>query len=190
MGSGNMVCRVLLKAYHRAAQVVHRLFVEPVIKGAFAGCGRNVRIARNCCLNGIENISLGHHVVLGVGARIMTTRAKVVIGNYVMFGPEVTIITGDHRTDIVGKYMYQVTDREKRPEDDCDVIIEDDVWIGANTTILKGVTIGHGSIIAAGALVTKNVAPYSIVGGVPARFIRTRFSPEEIEQHEKALEQR
>ena len=86
--------------------------------------------------------------------------------------------------------MFQVTDNEKRPEDDRDVIIEDDVWIGAKTTILKGVTIGRGAVIAAGALVVKNVEPYSIVGGVPARFIKMRFSPEEIESHEKALEQR
>lgn len=51
--------------------------------------------------------------------------------------------------------MFRVTDNEKRPKDDRDVIIEDDVWIGAKTTILKGVTIGRGAVIAAGALVVK-----------------------------------
>ncbi len=50
-------------------------------------------------------------------------------------------MTGDHRTDIVGKPMFCITDAEKRPEDDADVIIENDVWIGANAIVLKGVTI-------------------------------------------------
>ena len=55
------------------------------------------------------------------------------------------------------------------------VVIEDDVWVGANVTILKGVTIGHGSVVAAGAVVTKSCPPYSIIGGVPAKVLRKRF---------------
>ena len=55
------------------------------------------------------------------------------------------------------------------------VVIEDDVWVGANVTILKGVTIGHGSVVAAGAVVTKSCPPYSIIGGVPAKVLRRRF---------------
>ena len=67
------------------------------------------------------------------------------------------------------------------------LVIEDDVWCGANVTILKGVTIGRGSVVAAGAIVTKSFPPYSIIGGVPAKLIKMRFSPEEIERHEALL---
>ena len=66
-------------------------------------------------------------------------------------------------------------------------MIEDDVWCGANVTILKGVTIGCGSIIAAGAVVTTSFPPYSVIGGVPARLLRMRFAPEEIKEHERLL---
>lgn len=76
---------------------------------------------------------------------------------------------------------------DKLPVNDAPVVIEDDVWAGANVTILKGVTIGRGSVIAAGAVVTKSCPPYSIIGGVPARVIRTRFTPEQIKQHEEML---
>lgn len=62
-----------------------------------------------------------------------------------------------------------VSDNEKLPNNDLPVVIEDDVWCGANVTILKGVTIGHGSVVAAGAVVTKSFPPYSIIGGVPKR---------------------
>lgn len=92
-----------------------------------------------------------------------------------MFGPHVTVVTGDHRIDIPDRPMISVRDDEKLPENDQDVVIENDVWGGANATILKGVTIGTGSVISAGAVVTKDVPPYSIVGGVPAKVIKMRF---------------
>ena len=92
-----------------------------------------------------------------------------------MMGPRVTIITGDHRIDIKGKCMAEVSDEEKLPENDKDVVIEDDVWVGANVTILKGVRISTGSVIAAGAVVVKDVPSYSIVGGTPAKIIKKRF---------------
>ena len=83
--------------------------------------------------------------------------------------------------------MISITDTEKRPEDDQDVIFEGDNWIGANATILRGVTIGHGAVIAAGAIVTKDVPPFSIAGGVPAKVIKMRFTEEELNEHLAAL---
>ena len=100
-----------------------------------------------------------------------------------MFGPHVTMITGGHRTDVIGRYMIDITDKEKRPEDDRDIVIESDVWVGANATILRGVTVGQGSVIAAGAVVTRDVPPYSIVGGVPARVLKMRFDEQTQKKH-------
>ena len=65
------------------------------------------------------------------------------------------------------------------------VIIEDDVWLGANVVVLPNVKIGKGAIIGANAVVTKNVAPYSIMGGVPAKFIKYRFSSDDIVEAEQ-----
>lgn len=67
---------------------------------------------------GIKNLRIGNDVSIGERATIMCTRAKVRIGDHVMFGPNVTIITGGHGTDLVGRYMTTVTNAEKRPEDD------------------------------------------------------------------------
>ena len=83
--------------------------------------------------------------------------------------------------------MIDITDEEKLPENDQPVVIEDGVWTGANVIILKGVTIGRGSVVAAGSVVTKSCAPYSIIGGVPAKLIKMRFTPEQIVEHEKLL---
>ena len=167
---------------------LHRIICEPFIKRAFAKCGNNVRGPKGCEFSGIENISVGDNVAFGSGLKILTTRAKVSIGNHVMFGPNVTVITGDHRIDIPGRLMISLTDRDKLPENDQDVILEGDNWIGANATILKGIVIAEGAVVAAGSVVTKDVPKYSIVGGNPAKVLKMRFSQEQLQEHKSRME--
>ena len=127
------------------------------------------------------------YIYIGTNALFLSTRAKINISSHVMFGPNVTIMTGNHRTDVVGKYMTEIKESDKLPENEQDVCFLGDNWVGANSTILKGVTVGEGSIIAAGAVVTNDVPLYSIVGGVPARVIAMRFDEEQVIEHKKKL---
>lgn len=133
----------------------------------------------------VFGICVGDYTSIPKGSVFYCTEAPLAIGKKVIFGPRPTIITGDHRIDVIGKYIMDSND--KLPENDAPVVIEDDVWTGANVTIMKGVTIGHGSVIAAGAVVTKSCLPYSIIGGVPAKVLKMRFTPAEIVEHEKLL---
>lgn len=164
---------------------LHRVFCEPLIKKAFAKCGSNVRVPKGCEFSGIENISIGNNVAMGSGLKILTTRAKVSIGNDVMFGPNVTIITGDHRIDVPGRPMISLPDKDKLPENDQDVVLEGDNWIGANVTILKGVKIGCGAVVAAGSVVKNDVPDCAIVAGAPAKVVKMRFDSEIIKKHQK-----
>ena len=159
-------------------RVFYRVTYSQIIKRGFARCGKQVSVPEYCSFAGIKNIYVGNDVSFGEHTQIMTTRAKVIIGDNVMFGPNVTIITGNHRTDIVGRTMISITDSEKRNEDDEDIVFEGDNWIGANVTILKGVTIGMGSIVAAGSVVVKNVPENTIIGGVPGKVIKKRMPDE------------
>lgn len=134
-----------------------------------------------------HHISLGDEVLIGHGARFWATESAITIGSHVTFAPSVSIIAGNHRFDIPGKWITQYQVKDKRPVDDLPVVIENDVWVGTNVTILNGVHIGRGAIVAAGAVVNKEVPPYSIVGGVPAKVIGVRFSKEEIVEHERML---
>ncbi len=134
-----------------------------------------------------ENISIGNDVSLGNRAQIIAARSIIEIGNHVMFGPEVTIRGGDHRIDVIGRFMKDVGNHEKRACDDLGVRVCDDVWIGTRAIILHGVTIGRGSVVAAGAVVTRSVPPYAVVAGVPSRVIKFRWPPEIIIQHEEKL---
>ncbi|MBE6601946.1 MAG: acyltransferase [Ruminococcaceae bacterium] len=137
------------------------------LKASLLACGKDVSIGDNCVITP-NAVSVGNRSTLGRNLLVLSSRAKLKIGNDVMFGPNVTVVTGDHKIDVLGRTMASIKEEEKDPENDQDVIIEDDVWIGANVTILKGVVIGTGSVIAAGSVVTKSVPPYQIWGGVPA----------------------
>lgn len=153
-------------------------------RGAFKSHGRNFVFDPDGHYT-FETIQVGNDVFLGLRPTMIASDSGIIIGNKVMFGPHVTIVGGNHNISVIGQYMYDV--KEKRPEDDEVVVIEDDVWVGANATILKGVHLKRGCVVAAGALVTKSVPPYGIAVGVPAKVQRFRFTVPEILEHEKQL---
>lgn len=158
------------------SRAYNKLLLMPSLRCSFASCGENVTLGRRSEISGAGNIYIGHDVYLGPGATLLTTRAKIRIGNYVMSGPNLTVVTGDHRTDIVDRPMMELTDKDKLPDNDQDVVIGNDVWMGSGVTILKGVHISDHCVIAAGAVVTKDVEPeFSIWGGVPARCLGSRL---------------
>lgn len=179
--------RLIYKILNSMMRAFNKVLIVPGIKKSMEYCGKNVRISYDFDVRGIENISVKDNTQIGPHALFWTTRAKIKIGEKVLMGPGITIITGDHRIDVVGKHIIDVSDNEKSPDMDQDVVIENGVWISSNVTILKGCTIGEGAVIAAGAVVTKDVEPYSIYAGVPAKKIKQRFTDEELERHKAIL---
>ena len=127
-----------------------------------------------------RRVAFGHRVQLGVRCTIQT---DVSFGDSVLVAGEVAFLgRHDHRIDAVGKTVWGSGRGEN-----LGIVVQDDVWIGWRAIILDGVTIGRGAVVAAGAVVTRSVNPYSIVAGVPAKEIASRFSNEESRQHESAL---
>lgn len=116
-----------------------------------------------------------------------TTITKAKIGNYCSVAPFVTIGPGEH--DIDGGSTSERVNKffpNRKSLTNGKVIIGNDVWIGVNAVILRGVTVGDGAVLAAGAVVTKDVPAYAIVGGVPAKIIRYRRNGEDIEKLQKS----
>lgn len=115
--------------------------------------------------------------------------AKLTVGKFCSIASNVNIyLGGNHRQDWVSTYpfghinknIFDNSDGSGHPSTKGDIVIGNDVWIGNNTTIMSGVTIGDGAVIANNSHVVKNVEPYSLVGGNPAKIIRYRFTPEQI----------
>lgn len=148
-----------------------------------SGLGVNNRI------RSAENLVMGDNAYLKMDSVIMNGRARFVMKANSGAAEELMVITGNHLS-IVGMNVKQVTNSVKDKYDihhemDKDVIVDEDVWIGARVSLLSGVHIGRGCEIGTGAVVRFSVPPYSIVVGDPAKVIGFRFTPEEIIEHEK-----
>ena len=135
-------------------------------KNCFDYCGENVNVEKDADFGTGKGISIGDNSGLGVNCSV---RGPLEMGNNIMMGPDVIIMTSVHNTSSVDLPMNQQGFLENKK-----VRIEDDVWIGTRVIIMPGVTIGRGSIIGAGAVVTKDVPEYAVVAGVPAKIVKYR----------------
>ena len=144
--------------------------------------GKNVHVQWSTTFSAPNRkIRIGNDV--GIGGRCVIT-SDLVISNDVLIAPHVALLSRyPHRADLVGSSMFQGP-----PADRGEIVIEEDVWIGFGAIILSGVRIGRGSIIAAGAVVLKDVPRYSVYLPQQDHVLRSRFTPEQIERHEAALQ--
>lgn len=151
----------------------------------------DARIGLNTIIGNPQNIYMEGNCTLKRDSVIMNGRAKFVMKKNSGAAEEFMAISGNHMS-VVGLNMKQVTNAVKEKLDvnsefDKDIIINEDVWIGARVTLLAGVHIGRGCEIGAGAVVRTSTPPYSIVIGNPAKIVGFRFTPEEVIEHEKKL---
>ncbi len=140
----------------------------------------NVDVMNNVSID--SNTTIGEYTYIGQNTHI----TKSVIGRYCSIGSDIIIGPGEHPlTDISTSAhfydgdIYNILTQKK-------VQIGNDVWIGAKAIILRGVTVGDGAVIAAGAVVTKDVPEFSVVGGVPAKVLKKRFSDSQLELIKKS----
>lgn len=149
------------------------------------------RVEKGCHIYNTFNLYMAEDTNIDSGAIIMNTNAKFVMKKWSGAAIGLTVITGNH-VSIVGKAHKMVTEFDKQKIDvnhecDKDVIVDEDVWIASNVTLLSGVHLGKCSIIGAGSVVRNNIPPYAIVAGNPAKIVGFRFTPEEALIHERAL---
>lgn len=154
-------------------------------KKSFGHVGCNVVLTPPLRIDKPQNVYLGDNCGL-CDCTISATNAKFIIKGNSAIAQGLTVHTGNH-AHIKGCFITDITEQNKPMGYDKDVTIEEAVWIGCNVTILAGVTIGRGCTIAAGAVVNKSMPPYSLCAGVPAKFIKFKWSIDEIIYHESQL---
>lgn len=138
-----------------------------LVRRVFKKCGKNVNIERGAYFQNGFDIEIGDNSGLGINANVPN---DLIVGDNVLMGPEVMIFSNTHHYEKKDHLIREQGYDKPKP-----VIIEDDVWIGARAIILGGIHIHKGAVIGAGSVVTKNVEPYTVVAGVPAKEINRRL---------------
>lgn len=193
----------------RIKQIRHTMRLKTdSFRAKIHGFPNNCRVEKNCM---VRNVEMEEYCHIGENSRVFATRMgfgsgiskdsimdSVLMGRYTTLGPDVKVVTGQHPTSKIASthpafyssrgqmgftYVDNTIFNEIRfAKDQYKVVIGNDVWIGSYVRIMEGSTIGDGAVIAAGAVVTKDIPPYAIVGGVPAKIIKYRFDKETIQK--------
>lgn len=147
-------------------------------------CSSTSSLIKPIVIKGAKNVFLYEDTGIK-DALIMAPNAKFIMKKHSGAAEGLVVITGNHERRI-GRFYRTISEEEKKYPDR-DVIVEEDCWIGARVTLLMGVTVRRGTTIAAGAVVSKSTAPYSVVGGVPAKHIKFYWTIDQIIEHEEKL---
>lgn len=155
-------------------------------RNKFGYISDNVRITPPVTFVNIQNVFLHENTCIAANSFISALNAKFIVQKNCAIAEGLTVHTGNHAR-VIGKYITDITEKNKPKGYDKDVIINEDCWIGCNVTLLCGITIGRGCTIAAGAVVNKSMPPYCVCGGVPCKPIKRYWTIDEIIEHEKIL---
>ena len=167
----------LLRAY------LHSSFI---LKSSFARFGSNSKLEYPCHIESPKDVSVEENVNIRFGLKIINNIGeKVTIRKNTTLAPNVTIVTNNH-VPVVGIPIFLLTtshicDKSKN------ITIEEDCWVGTDVKLLSGCHLGRGAIVGAGAIVTKDIPPYAVVVGNPARIVAVRFTEDQIIEHEMQL---
>lgn len=152
----------------------------------FGSAGANANIGFPVYITSPKSVHIEENAVIRLGTKILNARNEhVFIGKYTVVGVNCVIVTNGHRSTVGIPHVLlgasHINDKSQ------DIHIGEDVWIGANVTILAGANLGRGCIAGACSTITKPVPPYALVTGTPAKIVGVKFSIEQILEHEKAL---
>lgn len=172
-----------------------KVFVKQLVENwrhrGYKNVSPNAHLGGNVTVSNKDNLIMADETNINAGGYIMNTRAKFIMKKWSGAAIDLLVVTGNHMS-VPGLSKRQVTDDVKDKLDvnheyDKDVIVEEDVWLGARVTLLAGVRICRGAIVGAGSVVRNNVPPYAIVAGNPAKVVSYRFQLDEIKKHESEL---
>ncbi len=153
-------------------KILNKFIYRPLLKRQLKKVGSNFRLGYFSEILSPQYFEFGNNFYCGPFALFGTNKNNPVkIGDYVMFGPRCIIQGGNHDTEYDG-FMYNNQSIEPFKGE---IIIEDGVWVGCDTTILSGTDIGEGTVIGAKSLVNKKIPPYVISAGVPVKTLKPRF---------------
>lgn len=158
---------------------------ESCIKHRLGFCGKDNNILPPCSIGVPKNVYLYDYTLVQPGATFIIAGGEVHIHKWSSLSFNCTIVTGNH-CPTVG-VNQRILERTHMNDKERDVIVGEDCWVGANVTLLSGTKLGRGVVVGACSLVNKEIPPYAVVVGIPAKIIATKFTLEQVLQHEQML---
>ncbi len=153
-----------------------------VRRSKFGYIDKTARVRFPILIKGIENVYMHERTHILGHSLIITTRARFVMKKNSASAEGLTVVTGNHPSRVGELFVDTAAEDIQYAKD---VVVEEDVWLGSNVTLLYGTHVGRGAVIGSGSVCRSPIPPYAIVVGNPARVIGFRFTPEEILEHEK-----
>jgi acetyltransferase-like isoleucine patch superfamily enzyme len=177
-----LICRILpfvnvILTYRRTK---NHYFLSPNLN-----CAETAQIGYPFLCTNPKNVYLEENTRINPGCKIIIHTGRFLLKKYSVIAYGCTIVTGNH-TPTVGIPQF-ILGHSHINDVENDVVIEEDVWCGANVTLLSGAHVGRGAVIGANSLVNKPIPPYAVVVGTPARIIASKFTLEQIMRHERKL---
>lgn len=164
-----------------------RQYYLPKNNDFFGYKDESARVRTPIIVNNPKKVFIGKGSRIGTNATIFNTTGKFIVKDRCAISKGLTVVTGNHGpvvgVSITDSNISRLSDSEK------DIIINSESWIGINVTLISGASIGRGVIVGACSLVNKEIPPYAVVAGVPAKIIGVKFSKEQILRHEELLYQ-
>ncbi len=136
-----------------------------LLRPAFKSCGRNLQVSRQVSVNFPSRMEIGRDVFIATGCWLHA-RGGIVLEDEVQLGPYAVLVAGDH-TQVDGSYRFG-------PSHLAPICVRRGAWVAAHATVTKGVIIGRGALLAANSVATRDVPPFTMAGGVPARAIHRK----------------
>lgn len=182
-----LILNLLRKIYFNLILKGKLSFIQTLYFKADIKVGKNVKIGKNVEIG--NNFEIGDYSYINTGKNWSIIESNVKVGKFCSIGPNVTIGLGNHNYKFITTHpiLYNsnykfIIKNHNLPDKKEETIIGNDVWIGANSNIKRGIKIGNGVVVAMNSVVTKDIPDYAIVAGVPAKIIKYRFDKKQIEE--------
>lgn len=178
-----------IKCFSNLIILIDRAWIKyvkrPLYKSCLGYCGKNVDVRWRHSPGSLSRIYLYDDTNIYQDFKFISVTGKFIMNKKSGAAAGLTVITGNHQR-VKGKWLKDISGNHNEDVEQ-DVIVEDDVWIGANVTLMPGVRIGRGATIGSGSVCRKSIPPYSIVMGNPAKVVGFSFLPRQIIEHELSL---
>lgn len=184
----NLKSRIKNNRFIRGIYVLYSTYIGNCKRSRFGFIADSAKIIPPLKIDGPQNIYMYENTKVE-NSTISAVLSKFIMKKGSAAAEGLSVHTGNHM-QLIGRFYRSVTDEDKLNSGkvfDKDVVVEEDVWIGCNVTLLSGAHLGRSSVIAAGAVVTSDIPPYCIAGGVPAKPIKFKWNIEQIMEHELVL---